>query len=78
MVYTNLHQHGEQYGDQKRRTTDFIWSKNACRVHRIVEEPGNCVFYYLQGEPDRVFVHKKLIHIPEDTQVSPEWVSKWK
>ena len=27
-----LYQPGKQHGDQKRRATDFIWSKNAYRV----------------------------------------------
>ena len=26
-LYINLYQPDEQYGDQKRRATDFIWSK---------------------------------------------------
>ena len=27
-LYRYLYQPGEQHGDQKRRATDFIWSKN--------------------------------------------------
>ena len=30
--YRYLYQPGEQHGDQKRRTTDFIWSKNTYRI----------------------------------------------
>ena len=77
-LYRYLYQPGEQHGDQKRRATDFIWSKNTYRLDRIVQEPGNRVLYYLQGGPDRSFVSKELMHISEDTQVPPEWVSKWK
>ena len=54
-LYRYLYQPGEQHGDQKRRVTDLIWSKNTYRLDRIVEEPGNCILYYLQDGPDRAF-----------------------
>ena len=76
--YRYFYQLGEQRGDQKRWATDFIWSKNTYRLDRIVEEPGNRVLYYLQDVPDRAFVSEKLMHVSEDTQVSPDWVSEWK
>ena len=60
---------------QKRQAPDFIWSKNTYKLDRIVQEPNNRVLYYLQDGPD--FVSKELMRIPEDTQVPPEWVSKW-
>ena len=31
-LYRYLYQPGEQHGDQKRRATDLIWSKNMYRV----------------------------------------------
>ena len=31
-LYRYLYQPDEQNGDQKRQTTDFIWSKNTYRV----------------------------------------------
>ena len=77
-LYRYLYQPGEQHGDQKRRATDLIWSKNTYRLDRIVQEPGNRVLYYLQDGPNRAFVSEKLMHISEDTQVSPDWVSEWK
>ena len=77
-LYRYLYQPGEQHGDLKRRETDFIWSKNTYRLDQIVQDLGNCVLCYLQDGPDRVFVSKELMHIPEDTQVPSEWVSKWK
>ena len=43
-------QPGEQHGDQKRWTTDLIWSKNTYRLDRIIEDPGNRVLYYLQED----------------------------
>ena len=46
-LYRYLYQPGEQHGDQKRRATDLIWSKNTYRLDRIVQEPGNRVLYYL-------------------------------
>ena len=59
-------------------TCQTTWRpKNRYRLDRIVQEPGNRILYYLQDEPDRAFVSEELMHISEDTQVPPEWVSKW-
>ena len=77
-LYRYLYQPGKQHGDQKRRATDLIWSKNMYRLDRIVQEPGNRVLYYLQGGPNRAFVREELMHISEDTQAPPDWVSQWK
>ena len=77
-LYRYLYQPGEQHGDQKRRATDLIWSENTYRLDRIVQEPGNRVLYYLQDGPNRAFVREELMHISEDTQVPPDWVSEWK
>ena len=77
-LYRYLYQPGEQHGDQKRQATYLIWSKNTYRLDRIVQDPGNCVLYYLQDGPDKAFVRQELIHISEDTQVPPDWVSEWK
>ena len=73
-----LYQPGEQHGDQKRRATDLIWSKNMYRLDRIVQEPGNRVLYYLQNGPNRAFVREALMHNFEVTQIPPDWVSEWK
>ena len=76
-LYRYLYQRGEHYGHQKRQqATDFIWSKNTYRLDRIVQEPGNCVLYYSQDGSDRAFVREELMHISEDTQVPPDWVSE--
>ena len=75
-LYSYLYQPGEQHGDQKRQATDLVWSKNTYRLDRIVQEPGNCVLYYLKDRPDRTFVREKLMNISEDTQVPPDWVSE--
>ena len=77
-LYRYLYQPGEQHGDQKRRATDLIWSKNTYRLDRIVQDPGNCLLYYLQDGPDRAFVCEELMHVSEDTQVPPDWVSDCK
>ena len=74
-LYRYLYQPGEQHGDQKRHATDLIWSKYMYQLDRIVQEPGNRVLYYLQDGPDRAFVRKELMHVSEDTQVPPDWVS---
>ena len=76
-LYRYLYQPGEQHGDQKRRATDFIWSKNTYRLDRIVQDQGNRVLYYLQDGPDRAFAHEELMYISEDTQVPPDWISEW-
>ena len=77
-LYRYLYQPGEQRGDQKRRTTDLIWSKNTYRLDRIVQDPGNRVLYYLQDGPDRAFLREELMHVSEDTKVPPDGVSQWK
>ena len=74
-LYRYLYQPGKQHGDQKRRATDLIRSKE---LVPIVQEPGNRVLYYLQDGPDRAFVRDELMHISEDTRVPPNWVSEWK
>ena len=74
-LYRYLYQPGEQHGDQKRRATDLIWSKN---LYRIVQDPGNRVLYYLQDGPDSAFEREELMHVSEDKQVPPDWVSEWK
>ena len=72
-IYINLANNMEI---KKRRETDFIWSKNTYRLDRIVQEPGNRVLYYLQHGADRGFVREELMHVSEDTQAPPDWVSE--
>ena len=74
-LYRYLYQPGEQHGDQKRWETDLIWSKNTYRLVRIVQEH---VLYYLQDEPGRAFVREELMHVSDNTQAPPDWVSEWK
>ena len=77
-LYSYLYQSGEQHGDQKRWATDLIWSKNTLRLDRIVQGRGTRVLYYLQDGPDKAFVREELMHVSEDTQVPPDWLSEWK
>ena len=77
-LHRYLYQPGEQHGDQKRRATDLIWSKNTYPLDQIVQDPGNRVLYYLQDEPDRAFVREELMYVSEDIQVPPDWASEWK
>ena len=77
-LYRYLYQPGKQHGDQKRRATDLIWSRNTYRLDQIVQEPGNLVLYYLQDGLARAFVREELMHIYEDTQVPRDCVSEWK
>ena len=46
-LYRYLLQPGEEHNDQRRRAMDRIWSKKTYRLRKIVEDPGNCVMYYL-------------------------------
>ena len=64
--------------NQKKRATDLIWSKNTYRLDRFVQHPANRVLYYLQDGPKRAFVREELMHVSEDTQVPPDWVSERK
>ena len=55
-LYSYLYPPGEQHRDQERWARDVIWSKNTYQLDRIIQDPGNCVLYYLQDGPDRAFV----------------------
>ena len=77
-LYRYLYQPGKQYGNQKRRATDFICSKNTYRLDRIVQEPHNRVLYCLLDGSNITFVREELMHISEDTQAPPDCVSEWK
>ena len=47
-LYRYLLQPGEEHDNQRKRAMDRIWSKKAYRLREIVENPGNCVMYYLK------------------------------
>ena len=46
-LYRYLLQPGEEHSDQRKRATDFIWSKTSYRLDKIVQEPNNRILYYL-------------------------------
>ena len=71
-MHSYLYQPGEQHGDQQRRATDLVWSRNTYRLDQVIHEPGNSVLYYLQDGPDGAIVREELMHISEDTQVPPD------
>ena len=77
MVDTDIYIYLVNNGD-KKRATDFSWSRNMYRLDRIAQEPSNCVLYYLQDVPDWAFVREQLMHVSEATQLPLDWVSKWK
>ena len=62
--------------ETKKGAADLIWSKNW--LDQILQDLGSRVLYYLQDRPDRAFVREELMHVSEDTQVPPNWVSEWK
>ena len=79
MVYTDIYINlANNMEIKKKWATDFIWSKNMYLLDRNIQEPGNRVLYYLQDVPDRAFVSEVLMHISEDTQIPPDWLSEWK
>ena len=42
-----------------------------------MESSGNRVMYYLADGPERAFVSKELMLIPEDTELPPDYVQEW-
>ena len=76
-LYRYLLQHGEEHGDQGKRATDRVWSKQTYRISEIKHESNNRVIYYLEGGPKRSFVREELMLIPEDTEVPPDYVQNW-
>ena len=76
-LYRYLLQPGEEYGDQRRRATDRVWSKATYRLREIVEDSGNHMMYYLSDGPKRAFVSEELMLIPEDTELPPDYVQNW-
>ena len=47
------------------------------RLREIVEDSGNRVMYYLSDGPKRAFVLEKLMLIPEDTELPPDYIQEW-
>ena len=58
-LYRYLLQPGEEHDDQWRRATGRIWSKGTYRLKEIIENPGNCLMYYLLDGPERAFLYQK-------------------
>ena len=76
-LYRYFLEPGEENNDSKRRATDNIWSRGTFRLDHIIENPGQRVLYYLADGPERAFVRKELMLIPDGTELPPEWVEKW-
>ena len=51
--------------------------KKTYRLREVVEDSGNLVTYYLPDGPERAFVSEKLMLIPEDTELLPDYIQKW-
>ena len=75
-LYQYLLQPSEEHDNQQCRVRDRIWSKGTYRLREIVENPGNCVMYYLKDGPERAFVSEELMLIPEDTELPPDYVQE--
>ena len=76
-LYQYLLQPSEEHDDQQCRATDRIWSKGTYRLREIMENPGNHVMYYFRDGPERAFILEKLMLIPEDTELPPDYVQEW-
>ena len=76
-LYHYLLQPGEEQDDKRKRATDRTWSKATYRFSKTVEDSGNQVMYYLSDGPERTFLSKELMSIPEGTELSPDYVKKW-
>ena len=88
-MYRYLLQPSEEHDDQHRRAIDRVWSKGTYRLREIVKNPGNRVMYYLldgstepetspgSHGPERAFVSEELMLIPEDTELSPDYIQEW-
>ena len=76
-AYQYLLQPGEEHDDQRWRATDRIWSKGTYRLREIIENPGNCVMYYLRDGPEQAFILEELMLIPEGTELPPDYVQEW-
>ena len=76
-LYRYLLQPGEEHDHQKCRAMDRTRSKKTYRLREFVEDPGNRVMYYLSDRPERAFVSEKLMLIPEDTELPPDYVQNW-
>ena len=77
-LYRYLLQPGEEHDDQRERAPDRIWFEKTYRLSEIMEDSGNRVMYYRKDGPEKVFVKKKLMLIPEDTELPPDYVRKWR
>ena len=42
-----------------------------------MEDSGNRVMYYLKDGPERAFVSEKLMLMPENTELSLDYIQKW-
>ena len=42
-----------------------------------MEDSGNWVMYYLSDRPEQALVSEELVLIPEDTELSPDYIQKW-
>ena len=76
-LYQYLLQPSEEHDDQRCRPPDRVWSKGTYRLKEIIEDSGNHMMYYLSDEPERAFVSKELMLIPEDTELPPDYVQAW-
>ena len=76
-MYRYLLQPAEEHDDQRRRAMDRVLSKKTYRLREIVENPGNCVMYYLKDGLEKAFVSEELMLILEDTELPPDYIQEW-
>ena len=74
-LYCYLLQPSKEHYDQQCRARDSIWSKKT--YGEIIEDSDNRVMYYLSDRTESAFVKEKLMLIPVDTELPPDYVQNW-
>ena len=72
-MYRYLYQPGEQHRDKKYKQLTLSEVKMHIGPTKLSKTQVNAFC-----TPDKAVVHEKLMYIPKDTQVLPEWLSIWK
>jgi hypothetical protein len=67
-----------EHDPAKRRATDMNWSPQVYYIRESLVQKNQPVLYWLEDDddnrPKRSFVKEKLMVIPADTDLPPQWV----
>ena len=77
-TYRFLIKSGEEHGDQRRRATDNIRSRDTVTIDTAFQNFLETEHYITYHErPKRAFVREELLKVPEDTELPPDYVQVW-